>query len=397
MKKLLALMLALVMAFSLVACGSEPVVDEPAADDAVTPENEQQVDTVVEQDYDDRLITEIPADVDVETAIKLENRNFKHVQAMKPLFEEESYSAYNKAVTKMKKEGTMEGVTAAVAAREALVQAYSAAERLWFIWDGVEMPLVDGEEFTEEELDKSQMFGYGYEPFAIKYLVEDQSQCKGNIIAVSGGGMLVWSNGSEGYPAAQVFNDLGYNYFLLQRRVGPYSNEDIYMDFQRFVRVVKYHAEKENYGGQDMYAVLGWSGGGGTIMGSIVNDLYGDINPTKYDSDYVPDEIDAISSDVDVAMIIYGARGISTTENENLPAFYICVGSEDGDGPKNSTNLYNQAIELGLPAELYIVEGAPHGFGVGLRPANGAVPGTEVWPYQADEFMQANRGFQKNR
>lgn len=291
----------------------------------------------------------------------------------------------------------MEGVTAAVAAREALVQAYSAAERLWFIWDGVEMPLVDGEEFTEEELDKSQMFGYGYEPFAIKYLVEDQSQCKGNIIAVSGGGMLVWSNGSEGYPAAQVFNDLGYNYFLLQRRVGPYSNEDIYMDFQRFVRVVKYHAEKENYGGQDMYAVLGWSGGGGTIMGSIVNDLYGDINPTKYDSDYVPDEIDAISSDVDVAMIIYGARGISTTENENLPAFYICVGSEDGDGPKNSTNLYNQAIELGLPAELYIVEGAPHGFGVGLRPANGAVPGTEVWPYQADEFMQANRGFQKNR
>lgn len=397
MKKLLALMLALVMAFSLVACGSEPVVDEPAMDDAVTPENEQQVDTVVERDYDDRLITEIPADVDVETAIKLENRNFKHVQAMKPLFEEDSYSAYNKAVTKMKKEGTMEGVTAAVAAREALVQAYSAAERLWFIWDGVEMPLVDGEEFTEEELDKSQMFGYGYEPFAIKYLVEDQSQCKGNIIAVSGGGMLVWSNGSEGYPAAQVFNDLGYNYFLLQRRVGPYSNEDIYMDFQRFVRVVKYHAEKEYYGGQDMYAVLGWSGGGGTIMGSIVNDLYGDINPTKYDSDYVPDEIDAISSDVDVAMIIYGARGISTTENENLPAFYICVGSEDGDGPKNSTNLYNQAIELGLPAELYIVEGAPHGFGVGLRPANGAVPGTEVWPYQADEFMQANRGFQKNR
>lgn len=397
MKKLLALMLGLAMALTLVACGSEPAVDEPAVDDAVVPENEQQVDVGVEQDFDDRLIMEIPADADVETAIKLENRNFKHVQAMRPLFEEDSYTAYTKAVTKMKKEGTMDGVTAAIAARKALVQESTAAERLWFIWDGVEMPLVDGEEFTEEELDKSQMFGYGYEPFAIKYLVEDQSQCKGNIISVSGGGMLVWSNGSEGYPAAQVFNDLGYNYFLLQRRVGPYSNEDIYMDFQRFVRVVKYHAEKENYGGQDMYAVLGWSGGGGTIMGSIINDLYGDLNPTKYDSDYVPDEIDAISSDVDVAMIIYGARGITTTENENLPAFYICVGSEDGDGPKNSTNLYNQAVELGLPAELYIVEGAPHGFGVGLRPANGAVPGTEVWPYQADEFMQANRGFQKNR
>ncbi|HHX36549.1 MAG TPA: hypothetical protein GX717_01040 [Clostridiaceae bacterium] len=169
------------------------------------------------------------------------------------------------------------------------------------------------------------------------------------------------------------------------------------MDYQRFVRVVKYHAAKENYGGQDMFAALGWSGGGSTILGGSVNALYGDLNPTKYDSSYVPDAIDAISGDVDVALVIYGAAGGLAEDNPNLPAFYICVGSEDGAGPLHSTALYNKAIERGVPAELNIIEGAQHGFGVGLPPATGQAPGTELWPAQADEFMQANRGFQKNR
>lgn len=395
----MAAMLALVLVFGLLSACGNGTTEQPSQAVSQEPESgspETQPPETDEKDYA-RLLTDIPADADVETAINLENRNFKHIQALKPIFEETSYAAYNKAVTSMKKDRTTEAVEAAVEARNSLIQNYSVEEKIWFIWDGTEMPLVDGESFTEEELDGSQMFGYGFEPFAIKYLVEDQSQAKGNIIAVSGGGMLVWSNGSEGYPAAQVFNDLGYNYFLLQRRVGPYSNEDIYMDFQRFVRVVKYHAEKENYGGQDMFAVLGWSGGGTTILNATVNELYGDLDPTKYDSDYVPDEIDAISSDVDVELVIYGAHdGITTQDNPHLPAFYICVGSEDGTGPEDSTNLYNQALERGVPAQLYIVEGAPHGFGVGLPPASGAVAGTELWPYQADEFMQANLNFQKN-
>ncbi|MEG1755196.1 MAG: hypothetical protein RRZ24_04985 [Clostridia bacterium] len=408
MKKFLtALMIATMSLGMLTACVSAPPAatapaatqEAAAATDTPTLEPSPSEEPVpAENDYA-RLITNIPADADLETAVRLENRNCKHIQAMKVLFDEGSYMTYFKAVTKLKKAPSEETLTAALEAREALVEVDSVANRLWFIWDGSTMPIVGGESFTETDLDKSQMFGFGFEPFAIKYLVEDQSTCKGNIIAVSGGAYLVWSNGSEGYPAAKVFNDLGYNYFLLQRRVGPYTQQDIYMDYQRFVRVVKYHAETENYGGQDMYAALGWSGGGGTILGGSVNELYGLLNPTKFDKEYVPDSIDAISSDVDVELVIYGAHdGITAKDNTNLPAFYICVGSEDGTGPEDSTALYNQALAAGSPAMLYIVEGAPHGFGVGLPPASGAdVPGTELWPAQADEFMQANLGWQKNR
>ena len=350
-----------------------------------------------EKDYA-RIIQEIPSDADVETAIKIEKRNNKYIAAIQMLFDEDSYKAYNKAYSAMKKEETMEAVQAAVDARNDLVQIDTVENRIWFIWDGVEMPVVDGEQYTEEDLDSSQMFGYGYEPIAIKYLVDDQSTCKGNIIACSGGAMKVWSNGSEGYPAAKVFNDLGYNFFLLQRRVEPYSNEDIFMDFQRLIRVVKYHAVQEGYGGQDMFAGLGWSGGCRTLLGTI-SYFYGHVTPAEYDSDYIPDSIDEISADLDVALALYGYAILDPDAgNTALPCFYICAGTADTTiDPQNSIDIYDQVTALGIPAELNLIEGAEHGFGVGLAPATGQAPGTEEWPAQADIFMQSHLGFQSER
>ncbi|MBR3402642.1 MAG: hypothetical protein IKG67_10455 [Parasporobacterium sp.] len=351
---------------------------------------------VEEKDYS-RLIQEIPENADAETAVKIEKRNNKHITAMQVLFDADSLKAYNKACSNMKKEGTMEAVRAAVEARENLVQVESVEDRIWFIWDEDNMPCVDGEGYTEEDLDGSQMFGFGYEPIAIKYLVEDQSQCKGNIIACSGGAMKVWSNNAEGYPAASVFNDLGYNFFLLQRRVEPYSEMDIFMDFQRLIRLVKYHAVQEGYGGQDMFAGLGWSGGCRTLFGAV-NYCYGDITPADFDSDYIPDEIDAVNSDLDVALALYGMGYDMEADNKKLPAFYICAGTIDSTvDPQNSYDLYDWLIENGYDAELNMIEGAEHGFGVGLPPATGQAPGTDEWPMHADEFMQAHLGYQSEQ
>mgnify|MGYP006873119417 CR=1 FL=1 len=289
MKKIFAGLLTLCMVATIGVTGF-------AAD---TQEAELNIPEFQETDYD-RFITDISGEDDLETIINLENRNFKNIQSLKPILDEDTFTAYNKAVNKMKKNRTAEYVNAALEARAALVETDTVDNRIIFIWPEGEVPCLDGEEFTEEDIDTSQMFGYGFEPFAITYLLEDQSQVKGNIIAVSGGGYLVWSNGAEGYPAAGVFNDLGYNYFLLQRRVGPYSEEDIFMDYNRYVKVVKDYVLKNNLGGQDMYAGLGWSGGGSTILGGSVNYLYGYLNASVYDSDYVPDEIDKISGYLDV-------------------------------------------------------------------------------------------------
>ena len=75
------------------------------------------------------------------------------------------------------------------------------------------------------------------------------------------------------------------------------------MDMQRAIRMIRYYGEKENYGGLDMVATMGWSGGGGTIMGTLQT-AYGDISPADLSlTEYVPDEIDAVSSDMDVANV----------------------------------------------------------------------------------------------
>ena len=94
-----------------------------------------------------------------------------------------------------------------------------------------------------------------------------------------------------------------------------WPKEDVFMDYNRYVKVVKNYVMEHDLGGQDMYAALGWSGGGGTIMGGSVNYLYGYLNASVYDSDYVPDAIDEISGDVDVELVIYGASMILSQED----------------------------------------------------------------------------------
>ena len=83
-----------------------------------------------------------------------------------------------------------------------------------------------------------------FQPFLIPYLLDDPSSAKGTIIVASGGGNTSRSNPVEAYAVCPEFNKLGYNCFLLQRRVAPYNNDDIVMDMQRAVRMVKYYSDQ---------------------------------------------------------------------------------------------------------------------------------------------------------
>ena len=385
LKKCFVIVLAAIMLLSMAgAVAAEPVPES---------ENKDVLD----------YLWELSPDMDDEEFAKLSVRNFKFVQSIEPLVEPESYNALYKASVhvKQKAEGSKEEF---IEAENHLILNTSVADGVYFLWNADNMPCVDGEEFTEEELDKGPLDSYGFIPLVVKCLIDDPAQAKGNLIVVSGGGFTNRSNGTEAYPAVEVFNDLGYNVFVLQRRLRPYSNEDIWMDMQRSIRVVRYYAEKEGWGGQDMIAACGWSGGSGTLMGAV-NYLYGDLNPTKYCSTYVPDEIDAVSSDLDVALPIYGGWIDADCGNTNLPALYTSVGTADETAdpftdipmPENVQKLYDDWIALGLPARIDIFEGAGHGYGVGQEGAIKSVPECALWPGYADEFMQANRGFQQNR
>ena len=368
-------------------------------------EQVQAAETV--QDINDYL-WEIPEDASEEEYIKLMNRNFRIIQAFELLFTEDSYEAYSKVYArKFKRSHSYEDAQKVVEAQALLVQKASIADGAWFLWGTNESdnaneyawftgnvgPVVDGEEaaLTEEVLDGSDIDGYGQGPVLIKCLIDDPSNAKGNIVLISGGGFGTRSNAAEGYAAIPCFNEMGYNCFLLQRRVAPFSTQDIFMDMQRAVRMVRYYAALENWGGQDMIAAAGFSGGGRTIIGAV-SYAYGDLTPAEEGaSSYKPDEIDAVNYDLDVALIAYGNSDgkLYNEENSNWPATFITYGLEDSDGVQNGCKALYEQIKDTVPAQILSFEDVGHGFGVG-QASN--IPDTvQIWPVQADEFMQSLR------
>ena len=132
-----------------------------------------------------------------------------------------------------------------------------------------------------------------FQPFLIPYLLDDPSSAKGTIIVASGGGNTSRSNPVEAYAVCPEFNKLGYNCFLLQRRVAPYNNDDIVMDMQRAVRMVKYYSDQWGIDLEgSLLAVSGYSGSGGNIR-TMLKKFYGNITPSQFDPDYVCDAVDA--------------------------------------------------------------------------------------------------------
>ena len=333
---------------------------------------------------------EINAEMSEEEITKLAFRNQKIINYLNYFFTEDSYKAYYSAVThlKQKRDGAVEEL---IDATEGLEQTDSITERLIFLWDAGKMPQDPEENLTEEELDAMTIEGYGFEPYVIKFLIDDPAQAKGNIVVISGGS---GDNATEGYPAVLRFNELGYNCFLLHRRCADYPSLDNYMDTQRAMRVVRNYAQQAELGGQDMIAVMGFSAGGKSILG-MLDHCYGYLTPADEGAaGYVPDEIDAVCSDPDVAMLIYSATGNPIAEgNTNVPAIYLCVGDEDATKNYENTIKMYDVIKDTIPSELFVVEGAGHGFGVGQEGATKSVPDCALWPEQADVFMQKYPGY----
>lgn len=283
-----------------------------------------------------------------------------------------------------------------IEAREALQLAEGVddpEDTIWYIW---------GDEMARaEDADSYDFTGKwdnaDFRPFLVPYLLEDQSQVKGNIILISGGGIQQRANRWEGYPGAEAFTELGYNCFVLQRRVEPYSYEDSALDLQRAVRYLKYHAEEYGIANIDNLTAAGYSGGGMTIR-VAVEQFYGDIQPNEYYSNYQPDEIDAVNSDLKNIILIYSAAPLET-ENPNIPNAFLVNGIDD-----QIEGLYDSGYEAikyfrdqGVRYEAHIFSDAAHGFGNGFglnaeTYVDEDIVNVKVWPELVDTFLQIQAG-----
>lgn len=322
-----------------------------------------------------------------------ETYNYKLIRNVPTAYEEQSWDTYCSAANILLtvdpekiSDVQKELIDKAAAARENLVQINSAKDCMWYLWDE-NMPMAEPAEslqFTVESYDNSD-----FRPFLVPYVLEDQSHVKGNMIIIAGGGYSSRGNSGEGYPIAEGFNERGYNCYVLQRRVAPYSTEDIWMDMQRSIRYVRHMTDQMQLGGADNICAAGFSGGSGTILGAIAK-YYGDVSPTISDSSYTPDEIDALSSDLDTALCLYGPNYAGTpdyqglvTENPNIPALFVAVGANDETGAVPDCHTLIQSVSDQVMTELHTFANVGHGFGIGLDGTNSV-----LWMDMADLFLQ---------
>ena len=322
--------------------------------------------------------------------------NYKLIRNIPTAYDETSYNTYcenaNILLTLDPNEigEVQQGLIEKVAdLRSQLVQIQPLEESIWYLW-GDSIPYAEDAEsleFTTESYDNSD-----FVPFVVPYLLDDQSSVKGNMIVIAGGGYFSRGNAGEGWPIAEGFNERGYNCYVLQRRVAPYSPDDIWMDFQRSIRVVRSHIDSMGLGGGDCIAAVGFSGGSATILGAI-DMYYGDIVPTVTDENYAPDEIDEINSDLDVALCIYGPNYLGgtayedpdgfkglDTENPNIPAMFLAAGENDSTSDDNT--ILRDSVKDKALVEMHTFANVGHGFGVGLTGTN-----STYWMDLADGFI----------
>ncbi|MDO5424330.1 MAG: alpha/beta hydrolase [Eubacteriales bacterium] len=255
-------------------------------------------------------------------------------------------------------------------------------EKRIYLWPEGKVPTVT--EYTENA-EYAYADDPDFQPYMLEFLVGDGVDVKGAVVISAGGGHAFRSNVEEAYEVAQALNSRGYQCFIVNYRVDPYTDEESALDVARAVKIVR--ANAESYGiEEDRIATAGFSYGG--IVTSLAADLYsGETNASVLVADYVPDEIDEVSADQNAYLAIYSVTPDEIT-NENFPATFFTYGAEDATLWDWGFNSYNLLRDAGITAEIHTMSGVPHGFGAGTDAGGNYYENAAAWTMLADNFLQ---------
>lgn len=215
----------------------------------------------------------------------------------------------------------------------------------------------------------------GFRPTVTTVPVAEGVEVKGAVLLCAGGAFQFRGNEWDCYPTAERLTEMGWQCFVVDYRLRPYTQEEGALDLARAVRFVRNHAEEYGIDPQDI-AVVGYSAGG-ILCGEMVLNWKGNVMPDTLDSAYVPNELDAVSADVaGIGHIysFYGRLSVGSTDVEKfrqaglLPTFYA-YGTEDPFYRQFMANA-DAVREAGAEVEEHCYEGQPHGFGAGTKDSN---------------------------
>ena len=167
---------------------------------------------------------------------------------------------------------------------------------------------------------------------------------------------------------AEALAKLGYQAFVVDYRLRPYTQQEGALDLARAVRFVRKNADLYGIDPEDI-AVMGFSAGG-ILAGEMLLHWDGTVSPAALDSSYLPDGLDAVSADAAADGMIYsfyGRLSVGTTDVEllrsgELPPTFYCYGTEDPFYRQFLANA-SAAEEAGVTVHRLQLDGMPHGFG----------------------------------
>lgn len=203
---------------------------------------------------------------------------------------------------------------------------------------------------------------------------------KGAVLLCSGGAFQFRSDGNEGSAVARELAALGYQAFVVDYRLRPFTQEEGALDLARAIRFVRAHAN--DYGiDPAAIAVMGFSAGG-ILAGEMLLHWAGPVTPNALDPAYVPDELDELSADAAACGMIYsfyGRLSVASGDAEEfasagLPPTYFCYGVYDPF--VSQFELCVEAlVEAGVEVDELVLPDMGHGYGA----QGGWISGYDAW------------------
>lgn len=219
-----------------------------------------------------------------------------------------------------------------------------------------------------------------FRPYITSFPVPEGIEIKGAVLICPGGAFQFRSDQPEGVDVAEALSALGYQSFVVDYRLRPYTQQEGALDLARAVRFVRSHAEEYGIDPGDI-AVMGFSAGG-ILSGEMLLNFDGNVSPTTLDPQYQPDALDGVSADAAACGMIYsfyGRLSVGTTDVEllrsgDLPPTFYCYGTRDPFYEQFLANA-DAAEKAGVEVERLQLDGMPHGFGA----SGDWIPGYDQW------------------
>ena len=207
---------------------------------------------------------------------------------------------------------------------------------------------------------------------------------KGAVIICPGGAFQFRSMQNEGYDVADMLVAKGYQCFVVNYRIAPYTMRESATDLQRAVRYVRAHADDYRIE-PSRIALVGFSAGG-ILCGEVLLNWQGTTNGTALDASYRPDVLDDTPASACAVGMIYAFYGrlsvsmndVATLRAAHLPPAFYCWGTRDGFASQFTQNS-NAVRSAGCVVETRVLEGYPHGYGTGGQ--------SSVWGDAFDSFL----------